>query len=56
MMEVPMSKPLHIPHGATVLVCDAKKALFLKNRGDALQPSLQLELALQAEPNPATRD
>lgn len=45
---------LRIPHKAWVLVCDARKALFLRNEGDAAFPNLQLERATQAPANPLT--
>jgi len=45
---------LRIPPKAWVLVCDARKALFLRNEGDAAFPNLQLERATQAPANPST--
>ncbi len=45
---------LRIPPKAWVLVCDARKALFLRNEGDAAFPNLQLERATQAPANPLT--
>lgn len=31
-----------IPRNATILVCDAKKALFLTNQGDADLPDIRV--------------
>lgn len=45
---------LRIPHKAWVLVCDARKALFLRNEGNAAFPNLQVERATQAPANPPT--
>ncbi len=45
---------LRIPPKAWILVCDARKALFLRNEGDAAFPNLQLERATQAPANPLT--
>lgn len=46
---------IRIPAGAMVLVGDGRKALFLRNRGTALEPRLQTEDVLEQD-NPATRD
>jgi protein required for attachment to host cells len=44
---------LRIPHGAWVLVGDGRKALFLRNEGDADFPNLKVEQVLKQD-NPAT--
>ncbi len=44
---------LRIPHGAWVLVGDGRKALFMRNDGDADFPNLKVERVLQQD-NPAT--
>ena len=51
-----MTTTVRIVDLATVLVCDGRKALFLKNRGDAELPDLRLEEALEAPPNPWARE
>lgn len=38
-----MSKIVRIPHDALIVVCDAHKALFLKNAGAIAEPQLQIE-------------
>lgn len=43
-----------IPHDALVLVGDGSKALFLRNKGNPLNPRLVVERILEQE-NPATR-
>lgn len=43
---------LHLPHDAWVVVCDARKALFLRNEGDAIFPNLKVEQANEAPANP----
>jgi protein required for attachment to host cells len=48
------SKP-RIPHNALVLVGDGQKALFLRNKGNALRVVLEVERIL-AQDNPATRE
>lgn len=45
---------LRIPPKAWVLVCDARKALFLRNEGNAAFPNLQMERAIQAPANSPT--
>jgi protein required for attachment to host cells len=45
----------YIPHDALILVGDGHKALFLRNRGSALQPDLVIERILEQD-NPATRE
>jgi protein required for attachment to host cells len=49
-----MSK-LSLPHDAFVFVGDGRKALFLRNAGDAKFPNLVTEQVF-ADVNPATRD
>lgn len=44
-----------VPAGAVVLVGDGRKALFLRNRGTAIDPRLETEQVLKQD-NPATRD
>ncbi len=46
---------LALPHDAVVFVGDGRKALFLRNAGDAKFPNLVTERVF-AEDNPATRD
>ena len=46
---------LALPHDAFVFVGDGRKALFLRNAGDAKFPNLVTERVF-AEENPATRD
>ena len=46
---------LELPHDAFVFVGDGRKALFLRNAGDAKFPNLVTERVF-AEENPATRD
>lgn len=43
-----------IPHAALVFVGDGRKALFLRNVGDALSPSMEVEKVFE-DVNPATR-
>ncbi len=43
---------LMIPHDAWVAVCDARKALFLRNDGGTAQPSLKVEQVREAPANP----
>ena len=45
-----------IPRNATILVCDAKKALFLTNQGDADLPDIRVVEVVEAEPNPPTAE
>ncbi len=42
-----------IPHGAYVFVGDGRKALFLRNDGDQVSPSLATERVLVDEDSPA---
>jgi protein required for attachment to host cells len=44
-----------IPHDTLVLVGDGRKALFLRNHGDAKFPDLKVE-RIFADPNPPTRE
>src|SRR5258708_40252693 len=44
-----------IPHNSLVLVGDGQKALFLRNRGSALDVDLVVEQILEQD-NPATRE
>jgi protein required for attachment to host cells len=46
---------LKIPHTALVFVGDGRKALFLRNEGDAKFPNLRTERVFEAE-NPPTRE
>ena len=48
------SRP-HVPHGCLVLVGDGQKALFLRNRGNALHVDLVVERILEQD-NPPTRE
>jgi protein required for attachment to host cells len=47
---------LHIPNGGWVLVCDGRKALFLRNKGDNRLLDLRTERSLEASPNDRTSD
>ncbi|WP_414473902.1 host attachment protein [Microvirga sp. M2] len=49
-----MQQKLEIPRDACVLVGDGRKALLIRNEGDALHPNLQLERLLEAPDNPPT--
>ncbi|MDA9504978.1 host cell attachment protein [Bradyrhizobium sp. CCBAU 11386] len=46
---------LNIPHNALVFVGDGRKALFLRNDGNPLHPSLKMEQVHEVE-NPPTRE
>ena len=46
---------LKIPHQALVFIGDGRKALFLRNDGDAKLPNLRVEMILENE-NPSTRE
>ena len=48
------SKPL-VPHNALILVGDGQKALFLRNKGNALDVDLVVERIFEQD-NPATRE
>jgi protein required for attachment to host cells len=52
--EFPM--PNAIPTNALVIVCDARKALFLANTGTATAPKLEAVETLQAPDNPRTAE
>src|SRR5882672_12568334 len=45
----------HVPHNSLVLVGDGQKALFLRNRGNALRVDLVVERILEQD-NPPTRE
>src|SRR6267142_4654001 len=45
----------HVPHNSLVLVGDGQKALFLRNRGNALDVDLVVERILEQD-NPPTRE
>jgi protein required for attachment to host cells len=45
---------MRIPRNGWVIVGDGRKALFLRNDGDVLQPSLTVASTLVAPDNPAT--
>ncbi|MBB4016135.1 protein required for attachment to host cells [Chelatococcus caeni] len=44
---------LSLPHDALVVVCDARKALFLRNEGDEVFPNLKVERHAEAPENGA---
>jgi protein required for attachment to host cells len=46
---------LKIPHNALVFVGDGRKALFLRNVGDAISPNLRTEKVFE-DVNPSTHD
>ena len=46
---------VQIPHNALVLVGDGRKALFLRNEGDARSAKLKVERVMEDE-NPATHE
>ena len=46
---------LKIPHNAFVFVGDGRKALFLRNDGDAKFPNLRIEKVFENE-NPPTHE
>jgi protein required for attachment to host cells len=52
--SAPMSN-IRLKRGLWIVVADGEKALFLKNRGDALFPDLQVVHEMERE-NPATRE
>lgn len=43
---------LRIPHAAWVVVCDARKAMFLRNEGTPIQPRFEVEEVKEASANP----
>ncbi len=49
------SLPVKIPHNAYVFVGDGRKALFLRNDGDAMFPNLKTEQVMTND-NPPTRE
>lgn len=51
-----MSPSIALANGALIVVADARKALFLINKGDETYPNLQVARALDAEPNPRTSE
>jgi protein required for attachment to host cells len=51
-----MGSALKLPHEAWVLVCDGRKALFLRNEGDRLFPNLKVRQVLHGKDNPATHE
>jgi protein required for attachment to host cells len=53
--HAPDIKPYIIPHNGLILVGDGQKALFLRNRGSALNVDLVVEQILERD-NPATRE
>lgn len=46
---------MQIPNEALVLVADGRKMLFLRNKGDAMAPNLQVE-TYREQRNPRARD
>lgn len=47
---------LRIPHDTWVVVCDARKAIFLRNEGDETYPNLKVEQANTAPANPSSAE
>ena len=45
-----------LPKSAIIIVCDARKALFLQNGGTAIYPVLQLRKAIEADASGEERD
>lgn len=45
---------LRIPHDAWVVVCDARKALFLRNEGSVTLPKFEVEEVKEASANPSS--
>ena len=45
-----------IPHDALILVCDARKALFLTNQGDDDLPDIRVVETIEAASNPKTSE
>ncbi|MBN9472196.1 MAG: host attachment protein [Bosea sp.] len=43
---------LRIPHDAWVIVCDARKAMFLRNQGSVAQPKFEVVEVKKAPENP----
>jgi protein required for attachment to host cells len=44
---------LRIPHDAWVIICDAHKAMVLRNHGNATQPELKVQEVEKAARNPS---
>lgn len=51
-----MTASLRLSHDIHVLVCDAQKALLMRNAGDATHPNLVVEHEFEAPANPASRE
>jgi protein required for attachment to host cells len=51
-----MSTKIEIPHNAWIVVADGRKALFLRNEGEARYPNLKVARKLEAEPNPRSTE
>lgn len=47
---------LYIPHDAWVVVCDAHKAIFLRNEGNGALPNLKVEQVKEAPANPSNAE
>lgn len=47
---------MQIPSSTLVLVADGRRALILRNRGDAKFPNLQLETTIESERNPSSHE
>lgn len=43
---------LRIPHNAWVIICDARKAMFLRNEGSPTQPKFAVDEVREAPANP----
>lgn len=51
-----MNTPIEIPHHAWIVVADGRKALFLRNEGEALYPNLKVARILEAVANPRSTE
>ena len=51
-----MAKLHKLPKDALVVVCDSRKALFLRNAGTPMSPKLVTERHVDAPSNPANRE
>lgn len=51
-----MDPKIKLPHNGMVLVSDGRKALVLRNEGDALYPNLKVDKVLEAPENPRTAE
>ena len=51
-----MPRLQRLPTSATIVVCDARKALFLQNEGTPIHPSLRLQRSLEAGSTQGDRD